>query len=73
MKEQKIMKARTLAIQLVVIPWLCSCGALSENEIPMYGGVPRSPEMQKVDQKFIDNVVGEYGSREKASDAMVDL
>lgn len=38
----------------------------NKNEIPMYGGVPRTPEEQKIDDKFIQEVVKQFGSREAA-------
>lgn len=52
---------------------LAGCGSTSINEQPMYGGVEKSEELKKADQKFIDWAVNKYGSREKASVAAADI
>lgn len=36
-------------------------------QLPMYGGVEKSPEVKKADQEFIDICVKEFGSCDKAS------
>ena len=67
-----MMKVRALALLSVAALLLCGCSPLPMNEIPMYGGIPRSPEMQKADQEFIDQAVKIDGTREKASKAASD-
>lgn len=37
------------------------------NELPMYGGIKKTPMMLEADQKFIDSTVKQFGSREAAS------
>lgn len=37
------------------------------NEIPIYGGKPKSPELLKADQVFINKAIETSGSREKAA------
>ena len=36
------------------------------NEIPMYGGISRTPYEKETDEKFIQSVLKEYGSKEVA-------
>ncbi len=43
------------------------------NELPMYGGGSPSIEVQKVDQKFIDQEVQKYGSRQAASEKALEI
>jgi tetratricopeptide (TPR) repeat protein len=38
------------------------------NERPMYGGIQKTPEMNRIDQKFIDGMVQTFGSRDNAAD-----
>lgn len=37
------------------------------NEIPMYGGIPKTPEQQAIDNEFIESVVKQFGSKEVAA------
>ena len=39
-----------------------------DNEIPKYGGLQRTPEQAEADRKFIDAMLGHFGSRDKAAD-----
>jgi tetratricopeptide (TPR) repeat protein len=41
---------------------------LQPNEIPKYGGIKKTPEMIRNDQKFIDGMIQDFGSRDKAAD-----
>ena len=34
----------------------------------MYGGIQKTPEMNRIDQKFVDGMVQTFGSRDKAAD-----
>ena len=38
------------------------------NETPRYGGIKKTPEMVRIDQKFVDEMVRTFGSRDKAAD-----
>lgn len=38
----------------------------STNEIPLYGGIPRTPYEKEADEKLVQSVIEEYGSKEAA-------
>jgi hypothetical protein len=42
------------------------------DEVPMYGGLDRTkfPELVEADKQFISGAMQEFGSREKASQAL---
>ena len=64
------MKKIILAILTLFL--VTSCGFKSvaaTNELPLYGGIPRSPQEQKIDQEFVNTVIKQYGSREAAYQA----
>lgn len=54
------------AVALFALFTLTSCGLIKQptptNELPLYGGIPRSAEEHAIDQEFINNVVKEAGS-----------
>lgn len=65
------MKNISTMVTLLVICLICSgCygeeGTVQNNEMPMYGGIPPTPEEQKIHSKFIDTVIKEGGGREAA-------
>ena len=57
------------ALALVVLLMTASVICSQElNEIPKYGGIKKTPEMIRIDQKFVDAMVQDFGSRDKAAD-----
>ena len=64
------LKIVLLMIMLYGISCVCYGQGQSRtpvNELPMYGNAAKTPEMQKADQKFIDEMVKRFGDRKKAS------
>lgn len=55
-------------LTLLVVP--CA-SAEPLNDMPMYGGYTKSPEMKAADEKFINSIVQAYGSREKGAQEAV--
>lgn len=41
------------------------------NEIPMYGGKPKTPDLIQVDKNFVDYIFKKFGSREAGSDEAI--
>lgn len=74
------MKLLLNTILLTLILLLPACITLTNNsapridEVPMYGGMDRSsvPELKSGDEKFINSVSKEFGSRELAAKIFVD-
>ena len=63
---------KLLFFLLTIVYLFCSgCGKTSTNEIPMYGGIEFTPEQKEINEKFIQGVVKQYGSREAAADESV--
>lgn len=61
-------------IHLILILLLSSLVLAQDiNELPMYGGKPKSQEQLKSDQEFIADVTKEFGSREKAAETAIRL
>jgi tetratricopeptide (TPR) repeat protein len=52
---------------LLLIGLLAGCRTAQIYELPMYGKLPKSPEVQKADKEFVDWAVNEFGSPAKAS------
>lgn len=69
----KSLKKITVIIIALFILISCSSTVQEQNinEIPMYGGKPKSPELLKADQEFIGRVIKESGSREAAFRASI--
>lgn len=54
---------------LVLFSWHGFCAnndKVPQNELPMYGGVPRTPAEKAADEKFVQDVTREFGSKEAA-------
>ena len=61
-----------LVIFFILSLLIVSSGAAqSINEIPMYGEKPKSPEVLKADEQFIQEAIGKAGSKEKAADIAI--
>lgn len=43
------------------------------NELPMYGGIEKSAKMKMADSIFINAIVKQYGSKDKAFDAYINF
>ena len=61
------MKRAILLLAFLLLPNAVSYSQ-ELNERPMYGGIKKTPEMNRIDQKFIDGMVQTFGSRDKAAD-----
>jgi hypothetical protein len=75
------MSIKTAVISISIAAAIVGCASPSGggartriDEVPMYGGMDRSqvPELKAGDEKFIADVVAEFGSRERASGIWVD-
>jgi len=63
---------KRLFTQLLIIVLLAGCRTIPFYELPMYGELPKSPEVQKADKEFVDWAVNEFGSPTKASEDAAD-
>jgi len=61
------MKRTILILAFLLVPNALSYSQ-ELNERPMYGGIQKTPEMSRFDQKFVDGMVQTFGSRDKAAD-----
>jgi tetratricopeptide (TPR) repeat protein len=68
-RQEVYMKFTIRVVLLFVLCVVLVAPALAEdmNGIPMYGEKPRSPELLKADQDFIEKMIQTAGSREKAA------
>ena len=62
------MKRAILIVAVVLLAPSFVYSQLFDNEIPKYGGLKRTPEQAKADQKFIDSMVQRFGTRDRAAD-----
>ena len=59
---------------VILLALVCGCENKTPlNELPMYGGVQKTPEQEAADETFIQAAIKEYGTREKASDVVVQI
>lgn len=67
------MRKYLLTVSLFIFcSFVSACGRTApSNEIPMYGNVPFTPEQNEINDKFIQDVVKQYGSREAAAEDSV--
>lgn len=59
---------KSVLIAGLILTAFCFANAQELNEIPMYGGRPKPPELVKADEKFVEFMVKRFGNREAASD-----
>ncbi|HYX72796.1 MAG TPA: hypothetical protein VE732_08495 [Nitrososphaera sp.] len=59
-------KSILIAVLILTVSGFSSAQDL--NEIPMYGGKQKPPELVKADEEFVEFMVKQFGSREAASD-----
>jgi tetratricopeptide (TPR) repeat protein len=57
---------------ILILTWIILSGSFifcqELNETPMYGGIKKTAEMVRIDNRFIDGMVQQFGSRDKAAD-----
>jgi len=71
--KRKMKRLIFVVALLLVAAHLIHAQDLQPNEIPKYGGIKKTPEMVLMDEKFIDAMVQEFGSRDKAAADMIRL
>lgn len=65
------MKRAILIVAVVLLAPSFVYSQLYDNEIPKYGGIPRTPQQAESDQKFIEFMVQRLGTRDKAADEAI--
>ena len=59
------MKKAQLILLLFCLSFI-GCSKTPSNEIPMYGNVAPTEKVRKINEKFINEVIKDLGSREAA-------
>ncbi|MBU2512161.1 hypothetical protein KJ966_12545 [bacterium] len=71
MKNKNMILRLALCLVFLLIHSVLSAHPI--NELPMYGGVEKTPEQKKLDDEFIKTVTQQNGTREKASENVANL
>ena len=76
MKIKNYLK-RNLLFYLILVACLMICSGCSKkvplNERPMYGNIPPTLEVQKINDEFINTIVKKAGSRERGAQKMISV
>lgn len=63
---------KSLYFLLTIVCLFCSgCGKTSTNEMPMYGGIEFTSEQKEINDRFIQDVVKQFGDRMTAAEKSV--
>ena len=65
------MKKLVYFLSITICLFCSGCGKTPFNEIPMYGGVEFTPEQKEINEKFIQDVVKQFGDRKTAAEKSV--
>jgi tetratricopeptide (TPR) repeat protein len=62
------MKRAILVVAVLLLAPSFVYSQLYDNEIPKYGGIPRTPQQAEADRKFIESMVQRFATHDKAAD-----